>query len=993
MLAQRELIKSEQYMEDVLTKRYLQEMVHLPLAREMGQVQPLNTMEDVRMVHVQKIAVEPKRELLHKMMTVYNTVHHLGETLVYLIRNREGVAHLYIGLKKNASSSAHVRFSEEALIKSMASNFPGSTMEPLNNREINSLLDDSLHIERENKYRSIAAVTGIPSLKASYEEDFSQGMETFIDALEGENYTALFIAEPVREEEIDNIRKGYELLYTTLAPYRQIQHQDGSNRSLTLSKSETENISQAISQGTTATQGVTEGESKSTGTNVGAGALKGIGIGVGWSQTKGTSHSTNKSRAQTETVSDTKGRSTGTTKGETVGATESITMTYENKTVSYQLDLIDRLLERLEVASDYGLWKTGCYFIAEDEPTVSVAASHYRALIRGEASSLEKSTTTVWSRMEDEETFDSIAFALRQLHHPSFQMDRKRPPVTPTSLVSGKELAIGLGLPQRSVVGVPVSVEVPFAREVVGVDRLSVTKGLELGQVFHMGEVKREKLSLDLQSLAMHTLIVGSTGAGKSNTMYTLLEEAIQNGLTFMVIEPAKGEYKHMFGHRPYVQVYGTNAAQSELLRINPFTFPSTIHVLEHVDRFIEILNVCWPMYAAMPAMLKEAMLEAYESCGWDLTSSMNARPIYPNFHDLLEALERVVEQSGFSEEVKSNYRGSLVTRVRSLTNGLNHQLFSGEELSPEQLFERNVIIDLSRVGSAEMKSLLMGLLVMKLNEYRMHESDGMNVPLKHLTILEEAHHLLKRTSTEQSSEGSNMAGKSVEMLAHSIAEMRTYGEGFVIVDQSPQALDMAAIRNTNTKIVMRLPEESDRHLVGKSIALNEEQLEALARLPKGVAAVYQNDWLEPVLSQIHHFEGTPRLYKKTSSLSLEANEMKRNALFYAIAKRLKWDIPEYNYGEARQAVYLYISSARKQQVALDLLNDESVKIEDTMDLLLDLIPLDHFFRTVHEQATFHEVQVQLNEYIGRKMGASDPKKIKYFLNYALKVYKVSLLN
>lgn len=97
-----------------------------------------------------------------------------------------------------------------------------------------------------------------------------------------------------------------------------------------------------------------------------------------------------------------------------------------------------------------------------------------------------------------------------------------------------------------------------------------------------------------------------------------------------------------------------------------------------------------------------------------------------------------------------------------------------------------------------------------------------MNVPLSHVTVLEEAHNLLKRTSTEQSAEGANLIGKSVEMLTNAIAEMRTYGEGFVIADQSPGMLDMAVIRNTNTKIIMRLPEYSDRELVGRAIDMKK---------------------------------------------------------------------------------------------------------------------------------------------------------------------------
>ena len=129
--------------------------------------------------------------------------------------------------------------------------------------------------------------------------------------------------------------------------------------------------------------------------------------------------------------------------------------------------------------------------------------------------------------------------------------------------------------------------------------------------------------------------------------------------------------------------------------------------------------------------------------------------------------------------------------------------------------------------------------------------ADETNSELTHITVLEEAHHLLKRTSTEQTSEGANLLGKSVEMIANAIAEMRTYGEGFIIVDQSPGLLDMAAIRNTNTKIIMRLPDQGDRELVGKAAGLNDDQIMELAKLPLGVAAVYQNEWIQAVLCKV----------------------------------------------------------------------------------------------------------------------------------------------
>lgn len=255
-----------------------------------------------------------------------------------------------------------------------------------------------------------------------------------------------------------------------------------------------------------------------------------------------------------------------------------------------------------------------------------------------------------------------------------------------------------------------------------------------------------------------------------------------------------------------------------------------------------------------MPAVLKASFERAYVRHGWDLNRSVyidKGNGKFPDFKDVLEILPVILNESDFSADTKGDYIGSLVTRVESLTNGLVGQIFNGNPVDDEILFDQNTIVDLSRVGSTETKALIMGVLVLKLSEYRQSTSKGVNLPLHHVTIMEEAHNLLKRTSTEQGQESANVQGKSVEMISNSIAEMRTYGEGFIIVDQSPTAVDISAIKNTNTKIVMRLPEASDCEAAGHSIGLKDEQIMELGKLDKGVAAVFQNDWLETVLTKI----------------------------------------------------------------------------------------------------------------------------------------------
>jgi DNA helicase HerA-like ATPase len=573
----------------------------------------------------------------------------------------------------------------------------------------------------------------------------------------------------------------------------------------------------------------------------------------------------------TTTVSDAHSDSFSQTNGttSTIGSSKNFTITVQDKHIQEVLKRIDKQLERIEACESSGLWSTGAYFMSygTDNATAEIGATIFRSIMQGEQSGVESSAISTWRCDKDDKNNEEVrkgnevAKYVSALSHPAFVYENlvfnTQTSVYPTSLLSSKEVAIMLGLPRKSVPGLPVIEHISLGKEVVRLNRTQSGNKLELGCIFDQGvERKDNKVYLDAKSLTQHTFVTGSTGCGKSNTIYYLVEQIRHqpDAPKFLVIEPAKGEYKDVFGNE---HIYGTNPLKTPLLKINPFRFPEGVHVLEHIDRLIEIFNVCWPMYAAMPAVLKEAILNAYEDCGWNLYKSTNrySNELFPTFADLLNELVLVINNSAYSEEVKSNYQGSLVTRVKSLDNGICKQIFSCNELGDQVLFDENVIIDLSRIGSQETKSLIMGILIMRLNEYRANSGILHNSPLRHVTILEEAHNILKRCSQDQSMEGSNVAGKSVEMISNAIAEMRTYGEGFVIVDQSPGAIDVSAIRNTNTKIIMRLPEDSDRKVAGKASGMKDEQVDEIAKLPTGVAVVYQNDWEEPVLCKIGKFD------------------------------------------------------------------------------------------------------------------------------------------
>lgn len=585
----------------------------------------------------------------------------------------------------------------------------------------------------------------------------------------------------------------------------------------------------------------------------------------------------------------------------TIGKNEGITQSFTNHNIKHALELLEEQMKRLEKSTALGMWDFAAYILSEDQTVANNVAYSYLALTQGEESHMSQTVVNLWRGdvQEEQAKANEIFGYLKDLRHPMFALNPELlendesfsvypAVVTATTALSGKELAYSLNFPQKSIAGLPVFECAEFGRNINSYEETE-RDFVKLGKIFHMNHTEQLDAKISLNSLASHTFISGSTGTGKSNTVYEILGEVRKHGVKFLVVEPAKGEYKHIFGNDENVSVYGTNPELSDLLRINPFAFPKGIHVLEHLDRLIEIFNVCWPMYAAMPAVLKNAVERAYEDSGWDLLKSINSYgDLYPTFADVTRNIKEIIDSSEYDNENKGAYKGSLLTRLESLTNGINGMIFTNQAITDKELFDENVIIDLSRVGSTETKSLIMGMLVLKLQEYRMTHTDGLNNLLKHVTVLEEAHNILKRTSNEQSMEDSNLVGKSVEMIANGIAEMRTYGEGFIIADQAPGLMDMAVIRNTNTKIIMRLPDFSDRELVGKSANLNDDQITELAKLPKGVAALYQNEWIEPILCKIDQFNGLENCFEYHNQVTNPESHFSRDIVVeYLSSKRV----------------------------------------------------------------------------------------------------------
>lgn len=475
--------------------------------------------------------------------------------------------------------------------------------------------------------------------------------------MQGKRYTAIILASNLTTDVVTEIRNGYETIYSQLSPMATQQLAYSTNESLanainrskgvTQGKTKTQTIGESHTNGTNNSHSKSDSETKKSkiavGSSVLGGVLAAVGTGLtitgagaaiglplmaaggamsavgaaGKSKTSGTtdtygtskSDTENRSMSEAESHSETFTDSFGETA--TIGSSKNYTLTIHNKHIEELMKRIDLELERISMSESTGLWSVASYFFSYDNDFASSesAATIFKSIMQGEESGVETSAINSW--IENPNKVKMLTNSVCHLSHPVFcnnlTMNGENLKVENSSLLSSKELAMLLSLPHKSVPGFPVVDHVSLAKEVIRNNENATKREVSLGCIYDLGKLHTENhVKLDVKSLTQHVFVTGSTGCGKSETIYKLISETKQVGAKFLVIEPAKGEYKNVFGD---VNVYGTNPLIMPLLRINPFSFPAGVHVLEHIDRLTEIFNVCWPMYSAMPAVLKKRCL------------------------------------------------------------------------------------------------------------------------------------------------------------------------------------------------------------------------------------------------------------------------------------------------------------------------------------------------------------------------------------------------
>jgi len=824
----------------------------------------IETNEDIDFIKISHISYDRNQSQtdlnLIDFQQLLSAVASKSKKFVYIIESSPEGIDLYIGTTKEPDSNTFLKDTFEGI-------YSGS-----------NLLDNKTIQPFSNNMKHSKAMLGIPALKRDSDKEYKQSLEKILFPMQGKTFRIALVAQSYDLSTIQDIISNYQTLGSELHKFvKQSKNEQKSNadsQGITLTEGSSISNTKGESQSQTSTISTSSSDS-TTHTSSGFRAIF-EKIPFTSNRTSTTSTSSSESNSKTTSINQSRTNSTNESTSSNINNTKTDTLgiTFDeiDKSAEYCENLIDTYIERFQKGLNHGMWNSCLYIQAENESVLS---------------ELEHTLKSVYSG--DESYYESIRFSNNMIENKDIEIEKLpmlyfdkdiKHPIHPSfigfsSAINTEELSILSALPNNDVDGLSVSKISSFGlTQPKNIDKY---KSIEVGNVLNKKKPTHQRFKLSFEALNSHLFVSGITGSGKSNTIKLILNDLqsknTEKKIPFLVIEPAKSEYKHLLKIIPYLQIFRPGA-KDDIFKLNPFVFEhnknnKSVTLTKHVDMLKTAFSSAFPMYGPMPYILEDAIHKIYEDKGWNFntednplfTNSSEANYdrmtlLFPNMEDLNNKIESVVDESGYAGELDSNIKAALKTRIKNLTIGAKGKIFnSRHSFDSNILFEKPTIIELSSIVDDEEKAFLMGLLLNKLYQYR--EEQGSFNELKHITVIEEAHRLLPNISLDKSSEEANSKAKAVETFTNILAEIRSYGEGIIVADQIASKLHSDVIKNTNIKIIQRTMDREDRELVGNSINLDEDQILDIAELKPGEAIVHNKDVHQAFMVKIDEIGST----------------------------------------------------------------------------------------------------------------------------------------
>lgn len=339
------------------------------------------------------------------------------------------------------------------------------------------------------------------------------------------------------------------------------------------------------------------------------------------------------------------------------------------------------------------------------------------------------------------------------------------------------------------------------------------------------------------KTFTKHAMIVGTPGSGKTTFSENLLLQFNKKGIPFLAIEPTKHEYRAMLDSIPDLLIFTPGNNDISPFIINPFIPPHGIRLEQYIPSLASAFQAAFSMQQPLDMLFLRAIRVCYAEYGWrDYSTAEDTDITLFGMHEFIRVFKKMVEETNYDSKLKGNLQSAGVLRLMNLIEQ-NSNIYDTIHTVPiEDLLNKPTVLELNAIENIEQKSLLMALILINICTFtkHSHKSEGR---LQNIILIDEAHVLF---GTKEVGEGvANPVNSTTKALQDMVAEIRSYGTGVIIADQSPSKIGREILACTDIKVAFRLVEESERKLFAGSTDLNAQALQQLAHLEDGEAFFY----------------------------------------------------------------------------------------------------------------------------------------------------------
>lgn len=439
-----------------------------------------------------------------------------------------------------------------------------------------------------------------------------------------------------------------------------------------------------------------------------------------------------------------------------------------------------------------------------------------------------------------------------------------------------------------------------------------------------IGKNKKElMLKYPIELLNKHAFICGVPGSGKTYTMLHMVTELHKNKIPFMVMEPAKKEYRAIYNYGKEmfdIMLFSPHMNTLFPLHVNMMEFPEGITLSEHINVLMNVFESTFELGGPVYNLLDKSIGLAYEKYGWNEYNENDGSKEYPCLEELRDIFTDQVEKTTYNGNFKGDLKSFLNVRLEGLMRRDAGEVFNVKKstIKPEDWISKSSIIEMEDMGEKNrnfLTLLLCNYIREELKIIKKKNADDANKNPNHVIFIEEAHNVIANTA-EQSGSNINPKISATKFIVDMLAEVRALRESIVIADQLPSSMAQEVMKNTGLKIALRMSSQDEREYISSTISASPVQIDNLSRYEKGKSLVFFEKMEKAMEVQICKWEGDD---------NPKSDEELANQMFKSTISAYKKQIIDLN-EEIQLSQILLIQQNRKIQKMLDTINDDVIE-------------------------------------------------------------------